>query len=68
MSGTGQPESRDEIIHGLTQKAVSLWGQKRALALRERIEKVADQMLTLSNNLPHFEAVSVPYPENRPIT
>ena len=68
MSGTGQPESRDEIIHGLTQKAVSLWGQERALALRERIEMVADQMLTLSNNLPHFEAVSVPYPENRPIT
>ncbi len=68
MPGKGQPESRDEIIHDLTQKAVSLWGQKRALALRERIQQVADQMLTVSNNLPHFEAIPTPYPANLPIT
>ena len=66
MPEKGQPQSRDEVIRDLTQKAVSLWGQEQTQALRERIERTADQMLTVSKNLPHFEEVPTLTWQNRP--
>ena len=66
MPGKEQPQSRDDLIRDLTQRAVNLWGQERTLALRERIERTADQMLTVSKNLPHFEKVPTLTWQNRP--
>lgn len=57
LASKGQPRSRDEVVHDLSVKSVSLWGHKRTQALRRGIEKTADQMLSVAENLPHFEEV-----------
>jgi len=57
---------REALVHDLTQKAIRLWGEKRALAMTERIEKTADQLFAISKNPPHFEEVPTLTWQNKP--
>ena len=47
--------SADKIFQGLYCRAVNLWGEAHATELSVLIKGIAERILRISTNLPHFE-------------
>jgi hypothetical protein len=47
--------SQEDILHELTQQARSLWGERRAEALRTSLEQTARNLQEIGQNLPRYE-------------
>ena len=51
------PQSKEEILRDLFNRAASLWGKKHAQQLHPIMEEMAEKMLSISANLPLAEDV-----------
>ena len=52
MTSKRHDDNREQIIHDLSSRAVSLWGEQRAVDLKPSIEQMADWLMQIAQDLP----------------
>ena len=55
MVGTNPRLSKEEMSRELVAKAIDLWGEARAEAIRNSLETMAENLWVLGQNLPDLE-------------